>query len=466
MKKRTLFTAIGTLIGLALLIVPTVLGQSYSEDTANLNNLLKGCRPYIGRWTFNAYISLLLVLAIGALGAVAAILQKIDSKSRKVATIILGGAISILTVVNSTALKYDFRTYFNWAGAGRAIITEIEMEIARGYHPPNDQKARDEWFERIQEKIHRLQGIPLQTARLERGGPHFQMIQGLYAQARELKEPAWISSLPENRDFLYFVGVADNSDLTVAKEDSKTNAFSRAKDYFKLQYDIGSVKKPGLIDYEALSRFLADSGQVEDVFYRYDDANKRYRHYTLLRLNRKNAEVDVPIFKMQQKAYSYKDAVTVAPYSQIVLSDDYVRTIRSQDLSLDSAREVLSPELYDLFAAGSRLKESSTPLEAIPPLEHVISARPEFFPAVYELAEAYNAQKDTAKAAALFERASVLEPRQKKRDPEFYVRYGSFLLQQGRTQEAIEQMRKALQIAPDYLKVRQTLAFLEKIREP
>jgi len=331
--------------------------------------------------------------------------------------------------------------------------------MARGY-PDGDLEARDEWFNKIQEKLHEM---PTITASINNPDKSFHLFPYLYAQQQELKkkEPSWIFRLPEEKTNLYFVGIGDSSDIKKAKEYSFSNAMENAIDYLMSQFKSRGEIESMEVDFESLSEYLVKSGKVEDTYFRYDQINKSYKYFTLLRMSKRNAEIDMKLFAVQKKVHVPVE-LSLAVEKPLESTEEYFsRRMGAYSNFLDEARKSLSQQQYEIFMEARQLRKDGNYEKAVQPLEQIAEGSPDFYFGWYNLALTYDSLNDFSKANRAYEKAAELEPRQPARDASFFNTYGYFLYRHEKYEEAIVQLKKALEIDPDHPKAKRTLKAAE-----
>jgi tetratricopeptide (TPR) repeat protein len=86
---------------------------------------------------------------------------------------------------------------------------------------------------------------------------------------------------------------------------------------------------------------------------------------------------------------------------------------------------------------------------AISPLQKAQTLSPKSPMPVFYLAMTHEAMGDATQASDLYQQAENLSPEKSPQSAEILVAYGRFLLTQGRTQDGIEKVRRAIQVDPE-----------------
>jgi hypothetical protein len=134
----------------------------------------------------------------------------------------VGAAVSVITLINTTVFP-DHRTFMRNVSQGRTLINEIR-DILCQFDPTQSFDNRDATLDEVREKLKRVTALKdsLLTP------PSLLQWAGLashaYAQAQM---PSRVSKLLEDGASFFFLGVAENTSLTQAKEDSSRDTIER-----------------------------------------------------------------------------------------------------------------------------------------------------------------------------------------------------------------------------------------------
>lgn len=454
MKKKICMFIIIFLIGFCFLIDFNSYGQD-SKEVEQINILLEDYKADISNWVFQKNIIIILLTIVAVLGAITGILQKYHEKRKvRITTIIIGAVISIIVVVNNVIFRVDHRTLSETIQRGRQIINDVRMELIRGC-PTSDKDARDEWFNKIQGKLHKF---PILITNINNDNKSFNLVPIAYALPRERERvPFWFSNPPTDRINLSFVGIGDSSSLKKAKEYSLNNAIENAINYLELQFISELRIEPVRLDIKSLSEYVVKSGKVNDTYFIYNRARNYYRYYTLLKLNKRNAEIDIKFFAVKIKRYLPRELNQALISPQQSTQDYYLRRTPVYINFLNSTRESLSPQIYEKFMDGLLLQKNDQNKGAIGLFKEVIKEKPTFYFSWYYLALSYDSLNDFVRANQAYEKAAELESNQPIRDASFYNTYGYFLYKHKKYEEAIIQLKKALEIDPNHPKAKRNL---------
>ncbi len=458
MKKRIYVFSLMFLIGFCLVIVFHNYGQDeqYKGDKEFVEKKLADKRSEISKWRTKRDIVITLTIIVGIFGIITGILQKYHNlRQARIATMIIGGVISVITIVNNKVFEVDHRTLSRMIGDGRNIIEYVEIEVQRGY-PENNEDARYEWINKVQEKFREF---PILADNTNNENISFNLVSIAYALPSEI-EPSWISKPPTDRMNFFFVGVGDSSSIKKAKEYSLSNAVENAINYLELQFPVEQNIEP--IKFSSLSEYLVKSGKVKDTYFTYDSNKKSFRYYTLWKLDKRDVEIDIDFFALKEKV-NVQERVTQSILNPNESPQDYYeRRTSVYNRLFNLAKETLPSEDYEKFNEGRLLRRKGLHAEATILFVEILNKNPTFYFGWYNLALAYDSLNDFSQANQAYERASALEPNQPERDASFYNTYGYFLYRHEKYREAMVQFEKALEIDPGHPKARQNLKAARK----
>lgn len=137
-----------------------------------------------------------------------------------------------------------------------------------------------------------------------------------YAFAQDAKRatpaaPPWLSKIPGDKNSLYFIGISDSHDLKEAQESSRLHARKNAVEYLLGKFEQKRQKEGIVIDSHELAKYIVESAEYTDTFFTYDGNKKLYHYYTLLRLDKKVAELRLDLFALQSKIFATKELLPV-----------------------------------------------------------------------------------------------------------------------------------------------------------
>jgi tetratricopeptide (TPR) repeat protein len=284
----------------------------------------------------------------------------------------------------------------------------------------------------------------------------FELIPKAYAGPTK-EPPAWIKSPPEDKSNLYFIGIAESRSLNKAKEISYHDALYQGARYLSGRLERRQIDEAQPIDANSLSEYIIESAEIADTYTDYNREKKTFRYYTLLRLDRGHAELDMIFYSAEQKVDVPQQLMEVVKQHEPAHADDYRKRVNIYEMFLGAARETLSPEDYEKFLEARHIRKTGRDDEAIAPLTELIEKYPDFYFGWYNLALAYDAIDQPDKAEEAFLRAVDLEKQLPGRDATLYTAYGHFLFRLDRFEEAIGHLEEALRIDPDHANAMRTL---------
>lgn len=414
----------------------------------------------IQSWERKRNIALWLVISVGILGAVIAFLQRFKHKNIKMATAILALVIAIITVLDANILP-DHTTIAQKIFEARDIMDDIYAELNKDVKPGD----LDNWRGRIQIKLKKINKIEREIRLSFNQMTDIDFLTKSYAQSVR-KLPEWINNPPSDDYYIYFLGDVHNPSLEEAEELSLLTARRVAADYLVNQIQSIQELANKQINYEALSDFLVNSGEVYRTHYYLDKEKGQYRFYTLLRLAKNDAEIDLNFFAIERNI-NIKDTKMLNQKIQSTVSPDEAyydkRTDRYNKL-LEQAKTSVGPADYEKFKHAIRLKRAGDFRNALPLLEETVDKYPTFFMAWYNLGLVHYSLKDSIQADRAYRKALELEPLQVTREPSIYNTYGYFLLRYNNYVDAKQWFEIALQIDPNHTKARRNLSIVERLQ--
>jgi tetratricopeptide (TPR) repeat protein len=451
----------------ALVSVPALAEDRYAEAIAEV---IKEPARLVGEWERYESLAFAMAIAILVIGAVIVLCQtfKLKCKSARLilgitlVTALLGGLVSVLTGVTDMYLDYDHRQYRTLASQGRHALAEIRIKTIRlGSLPADQVQAREAIFEEIRKEANEVLRMPQRLKEYQAASPARRSFAFVIGTAHAQKAapgqaaPDWLSMPPPDKNNLYFVGYADSRDYAAARQLSRERALEEATVFLTDRFQASN--RDARVDSGALAAYLAESARFVADHYAYDDATKLHRFYSLLQLNRQIAESDLRVFAAKSGVAQASALQQPLREAQRTQNDYLANRLAVYTAQLDVAQRALPSSAYDEFARGRSLRRENRLPEAIAILERVVSASPEFYLAWFNLALAYDDAGNAPLARRAYQRAVELERAQNVGDASLYNSYGFFLYRAKDYPAAIENLRRALDIAPDHPKARNTL---------
>jgi hypothetical protein len=260
----------------ALAHAPLLLGQSPAAGWMQpLQKLIDERLVTIGRWESEANFQIYLTIGIIVFGAAVGILQAYKRDWCKVATMVLGATISVMTGVNTKVFDADYRALQRSAAAARTVIRNLEATLSR-YDPTQSAENLDALRAEFMKEYGKIDDIETKLLSL-RTEPLLPRTTVVYAQSKPAAPPSWVANPPVDKLSYYFVGISDNTDLTAAKTESANQAAEKAA-----QALMGSRGQPSA----QFRDLIHQSANVADTWFSYDSRTRVYHYCTLLRLSR------------------------------------------------------------------------------------------------------------------------------------------------------------------------------------
>lgn len=428
-----------------LVMMACMLYVSTAEAGDKYDLLLNFVEDKIKRWQWYFWISLIATIAVGLLGLIITLLQSIDQAKYKTHIICLGTLISASTFLTNTFLTGNFRTYERIEQ--EALLKQLEMvnwiEIYRGERNEANKAAAEQKISEAYNAITALENslISSKTNAIASAGAGLNLIDAAYAGG----EPAWISSIPEDSNYLYFVGFADSDMLAGLDVKAQSNAMQSAANYMSGEFSQEAKK----IDAEKMAKFLANATEPFSSYISHDAKSGLYRYYSLIRISKNAMKNSVVLFGVQNRVAISEALLNKIDVSQRARDDYTSRQTQLYEKLEDQTRAKLDRATYLKFLKARQLrKEEKKYPEAVALLKEIVQEAPDFYLGWYNLALAGDAANDMALAEQAYQRAIALEKGLAVRDATLYNSYGHFFYKQKKYQDAVTQYNQSLSLDP------------------
>lgn len=424
----------------------------FARPEDKLNSIVKECMENVEHWEFLATITLSIMVLIGVLGAVVGILQKLNKNWSAIAVIVTGGAITILTIVQTTAFKTDYRVLRVKAAEGRKMVSDMSLLVEQ-FIQAQGSDNRNTILEKFQENYHKIYDM---NQELYAKSSSFSLFPSAYAQSG----PEWLTRPPADERKLFFIGQGVNRNLGAAEQEAFENAVAQAVEFFVAKFH-DADNQGAKINQEAVAEFLTQSGQTLDSYFIFDKAIQRYRFHVLFAVDKKVATTDLAMFSLKEGVDVPDSFERAIQQSKRTLDEYRVQVKETYQKIYDSLIKSTKKEVVDMFDKARQLQLSRHYDEAIAMLKDVTLLDNAHYLAWYNLALAYDKLGREEEAMHAFERAVALEPAQAVRDASLYNTFGYFLFKRGRYAEAANMFRHALEINPNHPKAARNLQAAE-----
>jgi len=426
-----------------VLLSPPALAQAL-DDSVSLkyfDDSIQVCQALLNQWQNDWKIAVGAAILVVILGAVSAVLQGFQSQQVKIATIVCGLVVTIVTGLTNT-VGWDHRELRRSIAKGQLTLAQMNQLRAFYTVDKDDDNKRDmlAQFGKYHTEFVGLQAQPEAVAQADDFGD--SIINTAYA-ADDAGPPSWVRTIPEDAKNLYFVGVADSAKLGDAKSASKDNAIQNAASFLA-----GSLSaQGGELDVDKLTLSLAQASEDAGNYVSIDEKNGIYRYYSLIRINKSVAEAQVNLFAVQHGMMAPVGLIKALGDTQRVRDDYTARQLEHYEALLNQTSAALSKDEYQQFSEARELRKDKKDYEkAIAMLNGILEKNPQFYMGWYNLALAYAASGNDAAARKSYDKTIALEPAQPMRDATLYNAYGHFLYEKRQYCEAITQFEKAVQL--------------------
>jgi ABC-type transport system involved in multi-copper enzyme maturation permease subunit len=184
-------------------------------------------------WNRYYYLSLCLVVAVAALGAISGMLQKSSASAWKTAAMLCAYGVTIITVIVNAASVMDYREIKKAIDNADRKVTQLNMLIEKARLKESDIAYQMAIIEQAQGLIGELHDI--QTRVNIGSAMGYEFIKTAHAAP-----PGWVSGPSQStqaKDVMQFVGIGQDRDLGRARDKAGTNFLEQIEDYIKKNID-------------------------------------------------------------------------------------------------------------------------------------------------------------------------------------------------------------------------------------
>lgn len=246
----------------------------------------------VHKWTREAHEEIALSFAIGLLGLLVGLLQGSGWNWAKGLTVGAGFAISAMTLCTNTLFPADYRTLEISASRASSFLDQLNVAVTNfdpSQSSDNQRAAADDFLHKcgqidlIEQNLLGKGGSPEES---KGAGTLFDT--SVYAQGSNAV-PAWLKGKSADSAFTYFVGEADDSSLTQAKNESFASAVDQAAHWLRGDEHQQTAPEPT----QQLLDLVKRSADVADTWYTYDKSTRVYAYFTLVRITNEFRHLDV-----------------------------------------------------------------------------------------------------------------------------------------------------------------------------
>jgi len=406
-------------------------------------------------WDRESSILCILSIVVIALGALTAFIQKVKIRYYTIITAMMALLISIFTAVDTTIYSEDHKTLDKKVRIADKMLFEVKCMFSDDV-ASDPESVRRENLDNIKKTLIKIAEIDVQAPKNVSVFPEIDFVSKAYAESME-REPEWVRDPPSGEKDIYFVGFAESRSLTKAKEISFQSAIENGVEYLSAEFWNKQQTETSDLDYEGLSNYLFKSAIIVDTYLNRDDYTRNYQYYSLVKLNRSIANLDLSSYAIEKRIDIPQSIDKVVQVSNPDKSDYFLKMSELYKTKINHTQEILSPENYEKFNDGRLLRKKGQNEQAIGIFKEVIEENPDDYFIWYNLALAYSKVGDTDNANNAFLTAIELDKTNTQRDASLYNTYGYFLYNKGQFDEAIPQLEEALEIEPEHPKAKRNL---------
>jgi hypothetical protein len=356
-NKRRFCWVIFIFILLAVWIAPLLEAQTQGFDREiaikKIDKWKADIRDDLARLNRVRLYSLAAVIAVGVLGALIALLTSIKTKKNetfcKIVIAAGGFLVTILTLYSSQILKGDYRFMQKRIAQGKIVYTNFfDTACAPDILERLDTAQLEDFFNKAQDEYIKIDNvIDYDKITYEESAGTANAMSGfsggmLFANG-DMK-PAWLSNPPISRDTIYFLGMADDANLTAAQNKAHSDALEKAS-LFYLDGMLARMSGAGgssavqkeLFELGKITQLMAANGRVVNTYTEFDKQTRLFRGYELMGCNRNDNRDSIDVYF---RSASAKYAKTIDPM--------YMPSGGKYDNS--STKAVVSSKLSNLLA--------------------------------------------------------------------------------------------------------------------
>lgn len=425
--------------------------EAFDEIVAELVVKIEG-------WRSEARLIIGLTVAVAIFGAMAAIPQKSGGDWYKRMALYAGVSVTALTLINTTVFDVGHRTLRRMVNEACCKLSEIRI-CCLNYTgaDSSDREFIAGEIRRLVREVHEIE-----ERRYVQVAAGLELVPAAYAGDM----PQWITSPPEDKRNVYFVGIGDDTGLANAKAESYENAVEQAREYLAIQFGRSYGDRDLTLDVEALTRYLIESAEVAGTHFTISTERRLCRYYTLLRLGKDVAGTDLKMFAVQHDVAVPKELSSAIKKAERMSGDYTSRRQIIYENILDSTRRTYPPAAVAQLNEARRLRKAGQVDSAIVILNGLIEQYPDIYLGLFNLALAYDAAGDSALACTYYERACQAEKSLAVRDASVYDAYGDFSYRCGDYDKAVSLLEVALAIDPDHPRAAKMLGAVRARRGP
>ena len=236
-------------------------------------------KELVAGWEACATIEFSMAMLVVVLGAVVALLQKVDGKKWCSYVVAVSGiVISILTFASKEYFEVDHKTYRKSAATARSEISTAERLLSIVKDPDTDSQDRQELLVVVATNLSNIQSIARNLDKATsvvappKSASYFEFFKTAYAQGSS--RPAWVSQTRTEDSASYrFVGKGTAPSVAAARSQALLDAQNAAASGLSVPLD--TVKQYSIL----VDTYLEyDAGQRTYLCYARVELNKAFVH--------------------------------------------------------------------------------------------------------------------------------------------------------------------------------------------
>lgn len=430
-----------------------------TEQVRLLESWVADREMMVASWERDATIIFALGLATLVLGIATAALQGV--KRAKAISVVLGIAISLASGVRTYAYQNDHHAFRRAKAEAKAHLEAARLKLTSARSIPDDSWPA--FAEELRRDLDRVDRLAASLESGERLAAATALAPATEAERSWLAAPAWASK-GGRPDWVARPPAPTASSLYLTAEgrgrslqEARQAALQDSREMLE-RWVITELFGEGMAaeDRQALVESTLAASEEAGTYFAHEAESGLFHYFRLVRVDRKDLESRVRFAAISEQRKQPEKQIQVIAKSA-PRADQLASPRATTDLLLGQMQRELSAELWQKFSDGRYRRLKGDLQGATELLREVVAAAPDSYLAWFNLALALDDQGRSGEAEAAYRRALALEPTLPARDPAIYNTLGYHLYRQGRAQQAVPLLERALAIDPAHAKAKLNL---------
>jgi len=402
-------------------------------------------KSFLAKSNQQLMFSIIITISVGIFGIISSTLIKIGKSWSSNFAMGLGVVVSTLTVLHNTLFESDYREYRKAVVITEEVLLNIDETSKQLKHCVDYQDSL-EAVNDIEKNLKRF--YKTKASFVEASDPSVAFLElsepsntnNLRASVYSalplvfqdtLEVPNWVNVSPSTKNYLYFVGKASDSKLSIAKELARETALEISLYYWREKF----YSSKDAIDIERLSQYLVESAEIEKTYFNFSENDKVFNYYVLTKFDKELISAYLKLFSIVNQtkipsSIQQKIDNSEAPEIEEINQRYYRNRLDVRNSATIYARETLnlSPEAERQYKTGRNHRIKQEYEKAINILNQVISESPSYYLGWLDLALAYDGNKQWEHAEEAYIKSAELDSlhNSSHHDASVYNSYGFF----------------------------------------